>query len=162
MAKIICPECQAPAVESQREYAKDHGLEIALYCSCTDTKGCGATFVQAVTFSNYTKNPAQLKLGRPPLVRGKVSCPACFDIASIKTSRPITDHVSQQYCKCKSSDCGAHFAQISSFKHLLNPPRLSTAGLASHLIYNLPLSEQIALMDNFKRSTHHHQKTTHL
>jgi hypothetical protein len=52
--RIICPNCQSKAVITSRDQQSNHVFN--LYCSCTNTKHCGQTFVSTLSFS-HTLNP---------------------------------------------------------------------------------------------------------
>jgi cell division protein ZapA len=52
--RITCPTCHTKAVITSREQQSTHVSN--LYCSCTNTKACGHTFVATVSFS-HTLNP---------------------------------------------------------------------------------------------------------
>jgi cell division protein ZapA len=52
--RITCPICQSKAVITSRD---QQSIQVSnLYCSCTNTKDCGHTFVSTLAFS-HTLNP---------------------------------------------------------------------------------------------------------
>lgn len=54
--RIICPSCNSKATISSTD--KQSETVSNLYCSCSNTKSCGHTFVATVAFS-HTLNPPQ-------------------------------------------------------------------------------------------------------
>ncbi|MDO6426217.1 ogr/Delta-like zinc finger family protein [Thalassotalea sp. 1_MG-2023] len=55
MARVNCPNCQSKAVVTSKETLSSHASH--LYCSCTNTKECGATFRVTLGFDHYLNPP---------------------------------------------------------------------------------------------------------
>lgn len=55
MARVTCPNCETKAVITSREKQSSHAVH--LYCSCTNTKNCGATFRVTVGFDHFLNPP---------------------------------------------------------------------------------------------------------
>ncbi|WP_404394693.1 ogr/Delta-like zinc finger family protein [Pseudoalteromonas phenolica] len=53
--RVNCPNCESKAIITSRE---NQSADVAdLYCSCTNTKECGATFVTTIAFKHYLNPP---------------------------------------------------------------------------------------------------------
>lgn len=57
MARVTCPNCEEKATITSREKQSAHVVN--LYCSCTNTKKCGATFRITQSFDHYLNPPVQ-------------------------------------------------------------------------------------------------------
>ncbi|MGP5155201.1 ogr/Delta-like zinc finger family protein [Pseudoalteromonas sp. KG3] len=57
MARVTCPNCEAKATITSREKQSAHVVN--LYCSCTNTKECGATFRITQSFDHFLNPPIQ-------------------------------------------------------------------------------------------------------
>ncbi len=57
MARVTCPNCEAKATITSREKQSSHVVN--LYCSCTNTKQCGATFRITQSFDHFLNPPVQ-------------------------------------------------------------------------------------------------------
>ncbi len=55
MARVLCPNCEAKAIVTSRE-KQTTGVS-HLYCSCTNSKDCGATFRVTLSFDHYLNPP---------------------------------------------------------------------------------------------------------
>jgi len=55
MARVNCPNCEAKAVVTSREDQSTHASH--LYCSCTNSRKCGATFRITLGFDHYLNPP---------------------------------------------------------------------------------------------------------
>lgn len=55
MARVLCPNCEAKAIVTSRE-KQTTGVS-HLYCSCTNSKECGATFRVTQSFDHYLNPP---------------------------------------------------------------------------------------------------------
>ncbi|WP_299002338.1 ogr/Delta-like zinc finger family protein [uncultured Shewanella sp.] len=55
MARVNCPNCEAKAVITSRETQSSHAAH--LYCVCTNTKECGASFRMTLGFDHYINPP---------------------------------------------------------------------------------------------------------
>lgn len=55
MARVNCPNCLAKATVTSREKQSDHVVH--LYCSCNNTKACGATFRICQSFDHFLNPP---------------------------------------------------------------------------------------------------------
>ena len=55
MARVTCPNCQQKATITSREVQSTHAVH--LYCSCNNTKECGATFRMTQGFDHYLNPP---------------------------------------------------------------------------------------------------------
>ncbi|OCQ23361.1 transcriptional regulator [Pseudoalteromonas luteoviolacea] len=53
--RVTCPHCGSKAIITSRENVADNVSE--LYCSCSNTKECGATFVASLAFKHYLNPP---------------------------------------------------------------------------------------------------------
>ncbi|MBQ4836794.1 ogr/Delta-like zinc finger family protein [Pseudoalteromonas luteoviolacea] len=53
--RVTCPHCGSKAIITSRENVADNVSE--LYCSCSNTKECGATFVTSLAFKHYLNPP---------------------------------------------------------------------------------------------------------
>lgn len=54
---IQCPNCLQKARITSRNNLNAEGTIADLYCACTNTKDCGATFVTTLAFKHYL-NPS--------------------------------------------------------------------------------------------------------
>ena len=53
--RVNCPNCESKAIITSRE---NQSAGVAdLYCTCTNTKECGATFVTTIAFKHYLNPP---------------------------------------------------------------------------------------------------------
>ena len=53
--RVNCPNCESKAIITSRE---NQSAGVAdLYCTCTNTKECGATFVTTIAFKHYINPP---------------------------------------------------------------------------------------------------------
>ncbi|TMP78438.1 transcriptional regulator [Pseudoalteromonas phenolica] len=53
--RVNCPNCESKAIITSRE---NQSAGVAdLYCTCTNTKECGATFVTTIAFRHYLNPP---------------------------------------------------------------------------------------------------------
>lgn len=53
--RVNCPKCESKAIITSRE---NQSAGVAdLYCTCTNTKECGTTFVTTVAFKHYLNPP---------------------------------------------------------------------------------------------------------
>ncbi len=57
MARVSCPNCEAKAIVTSRE-TQTAGVS-HLYCSCTNSKDCGATFRVTQSFDHYLNPPVR-------------------------------------------------------------------------------------------------------
>ncbi len=57
MARVSCPNCEAKAIVTSRE-KQTNGVS-HLYCSCTNSKECGATFRVTQSFDHYLNPPVR-------------------------------------------------------------------------------------------------------
>lgn len=57
MARVTCPNCLAKATITSREKQSDHVVH--LYCSCNNTKECGATFRVCQSFDHFLNPPVK-------------------------------------------------------------------------------------------------------
>ena len=57
MARVTCPNCEAKATITSRETQSAHVVN--LYCSCTNTRECGATFRITQSFDHFLNPPVQ-------------------------------------------------------------------------------------------------------
>lgn len=57
MARVACPNCEAKAIVTSRE--KQTNDVSHLYCSCTNSKECGATFRVTQSFDHYLNPPVR-------------------------------------------------------------------------------------------------------
>lgn len=57
MARVTCPNCEAKATITSREKQSAHVVN--LYCSCTNTKECGATFRITQSFDHFLNPPCK-------------------------------------------------------------------------------------------------------
>ncbi|MCG7570535.1 ogr/Delta-like zinc finger family protein [Pseudoalteromonas sp. CNC9-20] len=55
MARVTCKDCGAKSIVTSRE-TQTAGVS-HLYCSCTNTKECGATFRVTLSFDHYLNPP---------------------------------------------------------------------------------------------------------
>ena len=54
--RVNCPNCESKAIITSRE---NQSAGVAdLYCTCTNTKECGATFVTTIAFKHYLNPPS--------------------------------------------------------------------------------------------------------
>lgn len=53
--RVICPNCQSKALITSSSKLTDTIFN--LYCSCKNTKECGATFVYTLAFDHYLNLP---------------------------------------------------------------------------------------------------------
>ena len=53
--RVNCPNCESKAIITSRE---NQSAGVAdLYCTCTNTKECGATFVTTIAFKHFLNPP---------------------------------------------------------------------------------------------------------
>jgi len=55
---IHCPNCHKKARITSRNSLNVEKTIADLYCACTNTKDCGATFVTTLAFKHYLNPPA--------------------------------------------------------------------------------------------------------
>ncbi len=55
MARVNCPSCEQKAFVTSREIQSAHVTH--LYCSCSNSKDCGATFRVTIGFDHYLNPP---------------------------------------------------------------------------------------------------------
>ena len=55
MARVTCPNCLSKSTITSREKQSEHVVH--LYCSCNNTKECGATFRITQGFDHYLNPP---------------------------------------------------------------------------------------------------------
>lgn len=55
MARVNCPNCLSKSTITSREEISSHAVH--LYCSCNNTKECGATFRITQGFDHYLNPP---------------------------------------------------------------------------------------------------------
>ena len=55
MARVNCPGCEQKALVTSREVQSAHVTH--LYCSCTNSKECGASFRVTIGFDHYLNPP---------------------------------------------------------------------------------------------------------
>ncbi|MEZ7207168.1 ogr/Delta-like zinc finger family protein [Pseudoalteromonas sp. DY56-GL79] len=53
--RVNCPNCMNKAIITSRENQSSGVAD--LYCSCTNSKECGATFVTTIAFRHYLNPP---------------------------------------------------------------------------------------------------------
>ena len=57
--RVICPFCSNKALITSSNSLTDNDTVKDLYCSCTNAKACGATFVFTLSFKHVLNPPAQ-------------------------------------------------------------------------------------------------------
>lgn len=57
MARVICSNCLSKATITSTEKQSDHVVH--LYCSCNNTKECGATFRISQSFDHFLNPPVK-------------------------------------------------------------------------------------------------------
>ncbi|MEQ3513605.1 ogr/Delta-like zinc finger family protein [Pseudoalteromonas sp. BZB3] len=53
--RVNCPNCESKAIITSRENQSTGVAD--LYCSCTNSKECGATFVTTIAFKHFLNPP---------------------------------------------------------------------------------------------------------
>ena len=57
MARVTCPNCEAKAIVTSRDKQSAH--VVTLYCSCSNTRECGATFRVTQSFDHFINPPCK-------------------------------------------------------------------------------------------------------
>jgi hypothetical protein len=57
--RVTCPHCSQKALITSTSSLNDTKTITDLYCSCTNVKACGATFVYTLSFNHAIKTPAR-------------------------------------------------------------------------------------------------------
>jgi len=57
--EVVCPFCFHKALITSRNILNDDKTISDLYCSCTNTKGCAATFVYTLAYKHVLNPPVR-------------------------------------------------------------------------------------------------------
>jgi len=57
--KVVCPFCSYKALITSRHILNDDKTIADLYCICTNTKNCAATFVYTLAYKHVLNPPAR-------------------------------------------------------------------------------------------------------
>lgn len=57
--KVVCPFCSHKALITSRHILNDDKTIADLYCICTNTKNCAATFVYTLAYKHVLNPPAR-------------------------------------------------------------------------------------------------------
>jgi len=60
--RVLCPHCQTKALITSTNELSDGGIVKDLYCQCTNTQECGASFVFTLAYKHDLNPPRKTTL----------------------------------------------------------------------------------------------------